>query len=288
MAFRRVVLSGEGIQAAKKDIDNYFKGDLFNINYPELTFKVIVSPVKQDTLVVDVNGEGADTVSRKVKDFGKKHKMKAVIKLEKPTSPVKESKIRKSQLKQLIKEEIFKVLTESKQVGTLYHFTTFTNAVEILKSNSLKRNPSSTEDDIGGIRKGISTTRRSYDNWVGSWPEGTFDDIFWVRFKLDGDKLSNKYEIVPYSWKGGKVEFEELIKTDIISNLKQYLLGVDIFTDRLQGSANNLIKTFPKLDKDQQNYFLRKIDELEQLYPQLKVYIKGKYIDKNQLLQLLK
>jgi hypothetical protein len=112
MAFRRVVLSGEGIQAAKKDIDNYFKGDLFNINYPELTFKVIVSPVKQDTLVVDVNGEGADTVSRKVKDFGKKHKMKAVIKLEKPTSPVKESKIKKNQLKQLIKEEISKILNE--------------------------------------------------------------------------------------------------------------------------------------------------------------------------------
>jgi hypothetical protein len=198
------------------------------------------------------------------------------------------SKIKKSQLKQLIKEEIFKVLTEGKQVGALYHFTTFTNAVEILKSNSLKRNPSSTEDDIGGVRKGISTTRRSYDNWVGSWPEGTFDDIFWVRFKLDGDKLSNKYEIVPYSWKGGKVEFEELIKTDVISNLKQYLLGVDIFTDRLQGSANDFIKTFPKLDKDQQDYFLQKIDELEQLYPQLKVYIKGKYIDKNQLLQLLK
>ena len=79
-----------------------------------------------------------------------------------------------------------------------------------------------------------------------------------------------------------------MIKTDVISNLKQYLLGVDIFTDRLQGSANDLIKTFPKLDKDQQNYFLQKIDELEQLYPQLKVYIKGKYIDKNQLLQLLK
>jgi hypothetical protein len=38
--------------------------------------------------------------------------MKAVIKLEKPTSPVKESKIRKSQLKQLIKEEIKNLLNE--------------------------------------------------------------------------------------------------------------------------------------------------------------------------------
>ena len=79
--------------------------------------------------------------------------------------------------------DILKEITEGKQVGTLYHFTTFTNAVEILKSNYLKKNLSSTEDDIGGIRKGISTTRRSYDNWVGNWPEDTFDDIFWVRFK---------------------------------------------------------------------------------------------------------
>lgn len=187
--------------------------------------------------------------------------------------------------------DILKEITEGKQVGTLYHFTTFTNAVEILKSNSLKRNLSATEDDMGGVRKGISTTRRSYDNWVGSSLEGTFDSIFCVRFKLDGDKLSNKYKIVPYHWEDDsrkRGEFEELIKTDSISDLKQYLLRVDIFTDRLQGSANNFIKTFPKLDKDEQNYFLQKIDELEQLYPQLKVYIKGKYIDKNQLLQLLK
>ena len=110
MAFRRVVLMGSGLPEAKKDIDNYFKGDLFKINYEDLDFKIIVSPVKQDTLVVDLNGDGADTVSKKVRDFGKKHKMKATIKLEKPTSPVKESKIRKSELKQIIKEEILKIV----------------------------------------------------------------------------------------------------------------------------------------------------------------------------------
>lgn len=110
MAFRRVVLVGSGLPEAKKDIDNYFKGDLYKINYPELENKVIVSPVKQDTLVVDLNGDGADTVSKKIRDFGKKHKMKATIKLEKPVSSVKESKIRKSELKQIIKEEILKTI----------------------------------------------------------------------------------------------------------------------------------------------------------------------------------
>jgi hypothetical protein len=183
--------------------------------------------------------------------------------------------------------DILEEINEGKQVGPLYHFTTFTNAVKILKDNTLKRNLSSTEEDSGGIRKGISTTRQSYDNWVGVWPENDDDNIFWVRFKLDGDKLSNKYEIVPYSWEEAE-EFEELIKTDVITNLKQYILGVDIFTDRLQGSANDFIKNFPKLNKDEQNYFLQKINELEQLYPKLKVYIKGKYINKDQLLNLIK
>jgi len=182
---------------------------------------------------------------------------------------------------------LLKEINEGKQVGPLYHFTTFTNAIKILQDNALKKNLSSTEDDLGGIRKGISTTRRSYDNWVGVWPEdNSNDNVFWVRFKLDGDKLSNKYKIFPYSWEESE-EFEELIKTNVISNLKQYLLGVDIFTDRLQGSANDFIKSYARMSKDQQNFFLQKLNQLEQLYPDLKVYIKGKYISKDQLLQLL-
>jgi hypothetical protein len=65
--------------------------------------KLIVSPVKNDTIVVDLNGDGADTVAKKVKDIGQKYKMKAVIKLEKPMSAVKESKITKAKLTEAIK-----------------------------------------------------------------------------------------------------------------------------------------------------------------------------------------
>ena len=54
---------------------------------------MIVSPVKTDTIVVDINGDGADTVAKKVKDIAIKYKMKAVIKLEKPMSAVNESRI---------------------------------------------------------------------------------------------------------------------------------------------------------------------------------------------------
>ena len=91
MAFRRVVISGEKVQDTKTDLDGFFSNKVFKTNYPGLKTKVILSPVKKDTIVVDVNGEGADTVAKKVKDIGIKYKMKAIIKLEKPMSAVKES-----------------------------------------------------------------------------------------------------------------------------------------------------------------------------------------------------
>jgi len=66
---------------------------IFKTNYPGLKTKLILSPVKKDTIVVDINGDGADTVAKKVKDIAIKYKMKAVIKLEKPMSAVNETKL---------------------------------------------------------------------------------------------------------------------------------------------------------------------------------------------------
>ena len=91
MAFRRVVISGEKVQDTKTDLDNFLSNKMFKTNYPGIKTKLIVSPVKNDTIVIDLNGDGADTVAKKVKDIGQKYKMKAVIKLEKPMSAVKES-----------------------------------------------------------------------------------------------------------------------------------------------------------------------------------------------------
>jgi len=93
MAFRRVVISGEKVDDTKKNLDDFLSNKVFKTNYPDLQVKVVVSPVKKDTIVVDVNGEGADTVAKKVKDIGQKYKMKAVIKLEKPMSAVNETKL---------------------------------------------------------------------------------------------------------------------------------------------------------------------------------------------------
>jgi hypothetical protein len=113
MAFRRVLLNGTNVEEVKQTLEDYFSTKLYKSNYPNIKHKIIVSPTKNDTLVVDLNGDGADTVSKKVKDIGIKHKMTAKIKNEKPMSSVKESTtIKKSELTQLIKEEIKNVLNE--------------------------------------------------------------------------------------------------------------------------------------------------------------------------------
>jgi PBP1b-binding outer membrane lipoprotein LpoB len=112
MAYRRVLLVGDKISETKTELENMFSSKLFKINYTDLKTKIIASPVKNDTLVIDLNGDGADTVSKKVKDVGQKYKMKATIKTEKPMSKVNESKITTSALKEIIKTEIKKTIKE--------------------------------------------------------------------------------------------------------------------------------------------------------------------------------
>ena len=68
MAFRRVVISGEKVQDTKADLDGFFSNKVFKTNYPGLKIKSILSP-KKDTIVVDINGDGADTVAKKVEDI---------------------------------------------------------------------------------------------------------------------------------------------------------------------------------------------------------------------------
>lgn len=197
--------------------------------------------------------------------------------------------MKKSQLKQLIKEEIHKVLKEGKQVGALYHYTTLKNAIQILKDNALKRSTESQEDEYGDERDGISFTRFSHTNILGS-----SDDRLSVRLKLDGDKLSNKYKISPYHWRGDSDgegdEAEEIIRVDMISNLNQYLLGVDIFVEGMEGKYSysfSLPRDFLSYKDDKQKLVLKQIDELEQLYPKLGYYKHGKQINKNEFLSLL-
>ena len=53
MAFRRVVISGEKVQDTKTDLDNFLSSKMFKTNYPGIKSKLIISPVKNDTIVID-------------------------------------------------------------------------------------------------------------------------------------------------------------------------------------------------------------------------------------------
>lgn len=185
--------------------------------------------------------------------------------------------------------DLLKEITEGKQVGDIYHYTTLKNAISILKDNALKKSTEPQEDEYGDKRDGISFTRFSHTNVLGS-----SDDHLSVRFKLDGDKLSNKYKTSPYHWDfdsaGEGDEAEEIIRVDIIPNLNQYLLGVDIFVEGMEGKDTNyysLPRNFSLEKEDKQKLILKQIDELERLYPKLGYYKHGKYINKNKLLLLL-
>jgi len=139
--------------------------------------------------------------------------------------------MKKSELKQIIKEEIRKVLSEGKQVGTLYHFTSIKNLHSILKDGYLKPN----------YENQISTTRNKNVDLTPFFMDYNKKTNV-ARLKLNGDKISQRYKIKPYLYDEDeepedrspaytiKYEFEEQIITNG-KNLPifQYLEQVDLF-----------------------------------------------------------
>lgn len=110
MAFRRVIFTSDNLADIKKATERLFSLDKFKSDFPDL--KTTIKPgAKPNVLVVDVNGDGADSVSKKLKDIGNKFKADVKIRNEIKTSPIKEEIIKKVKL--LIKEEVRKVLNKS-------------------------------------------------------------------------------------------------------------------------------------------------------------------------------
>lgn len=141
--------------------------------------------------------------------------------------------MKKSQLKQLIKEEISRVLNESKQVGTLYHFTDSENFLRILKSDKM----------IGFQRRSEKEPNKAYyvsftRNKNLFLNPSRIGSSFQVGIVFDGDKLSNKYKFEPHSSiESKKNEYEERIKIPSTSdrnipNIKEYIIGVIILGDK--------------------------------------------------------
>jgi len=139
-----------------------------------------------------------------------------------------------------ILHEIF----EAKQVGTIYHYTDFNAAIDILKDTNIQSSiPADDRPDIEHPRSSISFTRNK--NFTkASFGKGRITRIVGVRnpnvrFTFDGDKISNKYKIEPFvggaQWQKGKpyYEAEERISMNREFNLpiKPYATSVDILLD---------------------------------------------------------
>jgi hypothetical protein len=106
--------------------------------------------------------------------------------------------------------DLLKEITEGKQVGDLYHYTTFESGLKILQSNQLK---SGEADDSTKTKPifAISFTRdkRFHNNHNVGFDVSSFGQRPQLRFTVDGNKLSNKYKIQPYAQIGGSGRFEK-------------------------------------------------------------------------------
>lgn len=119
------------------------------------------------------------------------------------------------------------VLESAKQVGALYHYTSFFNLLSILEKDKLQRGPTGY----------VSFTRNRYFHRLPGLVGVKTD----VRIQTDGDVLSEKYRLEPYKYHGLDLEVpyeseERTLRT--ISSFKQYVKGVTLFKDRWPDRAD--------------------------------------------------
>lgn len=89
MAYRRLIITAGKQQKIKDDLESLF--NRVGPDFPDVKTK-IVTGVKPDTLIVDLNGDGADSMSYKANDIAKKNGAQVKIKKEKSLA-IKENRI---------------------------------------------------------------------------------------------------------------------------------------------------------------------------------------------------
>jgi len=141
--------------------------------------------------------------------------------------------------------KLLDILKEAKQAGILYHFTDIEGLLGILKTNELWASETNADH--------VSLTRNKQ-----GWHVGTLDNAF--RISLDGNKISNKYKIRPYSWWGNDrgtedTESEEAVLTDKITNIRDYIIDINANKHLYNGLWR---------------YNIDYLNQIKQLYPNLK------------------
>ena len=130
------------------------------------------------------------------------------------------------------------ILNEAKQVGIIYHYTTFESGLKVLESNQLKSDHTAESTNAKPVF-GISFTRDKRFNNANravDFTNSSFGRTPQLRFTIDGNKLSNKFKVQPYSQGGrfdkGKKDFEaeERVTSDKLFTipLSNYLISIDL------------------------------------------------------------
>jgi hypothetical protein len=142
--------------------------------------------------------------------------------------------------------KLIDLLLEARQVGPLYHFTGVRGLELIMDTNMFRASPAYVSGDPSDR---VSFTRNKNYYW----------NI--IRIGVDGDKLSTKYKITPYSYqqgaKGELDQSEEVVERDI-SNAKSYITDVTYILDKHKNYEHKV-----------------PISYLQQLYPSIKFSYKG-------------
>lgn len=167
---------------------------------------------------------------------------------------------------------IQEILGEGKQVGILYHFTSYGSMIDII-NNNLVMNP------VIGDKQSpyLSFTRNKH------MVSNTISQN--VRIKIDGDKLSEKYKIEPYAdIKAGYGRNIGVDESEERINLKLLPNGVDITKSLISLDILDIIQTFSNIPNDDfeeeeppmlSNYF--KLLKLLETRPDIKYNIIKKY-----------
>jgi hypothetical protein len=143
--------------------------------------------------------------------------------------------------------KLLDILKEAKQVGVLYHWTSFNSLIKILKSNELKANVTGDYNSVDfRIKSNSPTSIKPHVSFTRSKNKTFGNDHIYAlpcALEIDGDKLSNNYKIFPYSMtdnpkiKAGQyidpnkeedtyqAEYEERINSDI-KNLNNYIKAI--------------------------------------------------------------
>jgi len=136
--------------------------------------------------------------------------------------------------------DLLKEITEAKQVGNLYHFTPLSNLKKILENRVLFVNEENQ----------VSTTRHANMDITSLYGGNSELKKGLARIMLDGDKISTKYKIRPFSYDNLGKELnlgeEQIVVNGNPFPFIPYLKRIDIFLNKKDSVNPKILELLDK------------------------------------------